>query len=142
MPARSPGPSTVESGANPHRDLVGLPPGDGDCALSKDLEGRHPERRRLRLVLRPGHIGQCPRTPRPPGCGRSTCTRRPARTSGSRAIAAQIQLPTLVKSGTVDQTAYKALPPVPAGFKGYPTNAQVTAAEDLVAKDWSIKVTS
>ena len=53
-----------------------------------------------------------------------------------------IELPTLVKNGTVNEAAYKALPPVPAGFKGYPTNAQVTAAENLVAKDWSIKVTS
>ena len=53
-----------------------------------------------------------------------------------------IELNTLVKAGTVNQAAYKALPPVPAGFKGYPTNAQVTAAENLVAKEWSIKVTS
>jgi putative spermidine/putrescine transport system substrate-binding protein len=53
-----------------------------------------------------------------------------------------IELNTLVKNGTVDQAAYKALPAVPAGFKGYPTNAQVTAAENLVAKEWSIKVTS
>jgi putative spermidine/putrescine transport system substrate-binding protein len=53
-----------------------------------------------------------------------------------------IELNTLVKNGTVDQAAYKALPPVPAGFKGYPTNAQVTAAENLVAKEWAIKVSS
>jgi putative spermidine/putrescine transport system substrate-binding protein len=53
-----------------------------------------------------------------------------------------IELSTLVKDGTVDQAAYKALPPVPSGFKGYATNVQVTAAENLVAKEWSIKVTS
>jgi len=53
-----------------------------------------------------------------------------------------IELSQMVKAGTVDQAAYKALPAVPAGFKGYPTQAQVTAAENLVAKEWSIKVSS
>ena len=43
-----------------HRHLVGLPAGVRDRARGPDLEGRHPERRRLRLVLRPGHIGQRP----------------------------------------------------------------------------------
>jgi putative spermidine/putrescine transport system substrate-binding protein len=53
-----------------------------------------------------------------------------------------IELSTLVNNGTVNEKAYKALPPVPAGFKGYPSNSQVTAAENLVAKEWSIKVSS
>ena len=53
-----------------------------------------------------------------------------------------IELNTLVQHDSVNEAAYKALPPVPPGFKGYPTNAQVTAAENLVAKEWSIKVTS
>jgi len=53
-----------------------------------------------------------------------------------------IELSQMVKAGTVDQAAYKALPPVPSGFKGYPTPAQVAAAEAVVAKEWSIKVSS
>jgi putative spermidine/putrescine transport system substrate-binding protein len=53
-----------------------------------------------------------------------------------------IELSAMVKSGTVDEAAYKRLPPVPPGFKGYPTNAQVTKAEAVVAKEWSIKVSS
>ncbi len=53
-----------------------------------------------------------------------------------------IELPTLVKNGTVDRAAYKALPPVPVGFRGYPSNTQVSKAEEVVAKEWSIKVAS
>ena len=53
-----------------------------------------------------------------------------------------ILLNNLVKTAMVDETAYKALPAVPSGFRGYPTQAQVTAAENLVAKEWSIKVSS
>lgn len=53
-----------------------------------------------------------------------------------------IELDAMVHNGTVDKAAYKALPPVPSGFRGYPTPAQMTAAEDLVAKEWSIKVSS
>ncbi len=53
-----------------------------------------------------------------------------------------IELSSLVKSGMVDSAAYHKLPAVPAGFKGYPSPAQVTAAENLVAKEWSIKVSS
>ena len=53
-----------------------------------------------------------------------------------------IELSALVKNGTVDKAAYQGLPTVPPGFKGYPTPSQVTAAENLVAKEWSIKVSS
>lgn len=53
-----------------------------------------------------------------------------------------IELPQMVKDGTVDEVAYKALPPVPHGSRGYPSPAQVTAAENVVAKEWSIKVAS
>jgi putative spermidine/putrescine transport system substrate-binding protein len=53
-----------------------------------------------------------------------------------------IELDAMVHNGTVDKAAYRALPPVPSGFRGYPTPAQMTAAEDLVAKEWSIKVSS
>jgi putative spermidine/putrescine transport system substrate-binding protein len=51
-----------------------------------------------------------------------------------------IELNSMVKAGTVNQMAYKALPPVPAGFKGYPTQAQVTKAEGVVAKLWATDV--
>jgi len=48
-----------------------------------------------------------------------------------------IELSTLVKDGTVDQAAYKALPPAPAGSVTFPTQAQQSAAENVVAQQWS-----
>jgi putative spermidine/putrescine transport system substrate-binding protein len=51
-----------------------------------------------------------------------------------------IELPTLVKDGTVNQAAYKALPPVPKGTVHIATAVQMTAAEAVLAKEWSVKV--
>jgi putative spermidine/putrescine transport system substrate-binding protein len=48
-----------------------------------------------------------------------------------------IELSTLVSNGTVNQTAYKALPPAPSGTLTFPSQAQYTKAEDLVAQDWA-----
>jgi putative spermidine/putrescine transport system substrate-binding protein len=48
-----------------------------------------------------------------------------------------IELSTLVKNGTVDQAAYKALPPAPAGNITFPSQAQQAAAENIVAQQWS-----
>ena len=48
-----------------------------------------------------------------------------------------IELPSLVSAGTVDQTAYKALPPAPGGTVTFPTEAQQSAAESIVAQQWS-----
>jgi len=48
-----------------------------------------------------------------------------------------IELSTLVANGTVDQAAYKALPPAPAGNVTFPTQAQQAAAENVVAQQWS-----
>jgi putative spermidine/putrescine transport system substrate-binding protein len=48
-----------------------------------------------------------------------------------------IELSTLVANGTVNQTAYKALPPAPAGAVTFPTQAQQAAAENIVAQQWS-----
>ena len=48
-----------------------------------------------------------------------------------------IELDTLVKDNTVDQAAYKALPPAPAGNVTFPTQAQQAAAENIVAQQWS-----
>ena len=48
-----------------------------------------------------------------------------------------IELSTLVTNGTVDQTAYKALPPAPAGSVTFPTQAQQATAENVVAQQWS-----
>src|SRR5580698_10395054 len=48
-----------------------------------------------------------------------------------------IELPTLVANGSVDQTAYKALPPAPAGSVTFATQAQQDAAENIVAQQWS-----
>jgi hypothetical protein len=42
-----------------------------------------------------------------------------------------------VSAGTVDQTAYKALPPAPSGSVTFPTQAQQSAAESIVAQQWS-----
>ncbi|MGC8626156.1 MAG: ABC transporter substrate-binding protein [Acidimicrobiales bacterium] len=53
-----------------------------------------------------------------------------------------IELSDMVRNGTVDEAAYRALPPVPSSFRGFPTPAQTAAAENLVAKEWSIKVSS
>jgi len=48
-----------------------------------------------------------------------------------------IELSTLVGDGTVDKAAYAQLPAAPAGSLTLPTIAQQTAAEDVVAQQWS-----
>jgi len=48
-----------------------------------------------------------------------------------------IELPSLVSAGTVDETAYKALPPAPSGSVTFPSQAQQAAAEAVVAQQWS-----
>jgi putative spermidine/putrescine transport system substrate-binding protein len=48
-----------------------------------------------------------------------------------------IELSTLVADGTVNETAYKALPPAPAGNVQFPTQAQQATAENVVAQQWS-----
>lgn len=48
-----------------------------------------------------------------------------------------IELPSLVTANTVNQSAYKALPPVPgSGTLQLPTNAQQTTAGSIVAQQW------
>jgi putative spermidine/putrescine transport system substrate-binding protein len=52
-----------------------------------------------------------------------------------------IELSTLVANGTVDETAYKALPPAPSGGDlTFPTQAQLTQAQDAVTQGWSSAV--
>jgi putative spermidine/putrescine transport system substrate-binding protein len=51
-----------------------------------------------------------------------------------------IELSSLVKNRTVNEKAYKALPPAPSGLN-FPTPAQQTVAENLVTQDWSSAVT-
>jgi putative spermidine/putrescine transport system substrate-binding protein len=46
-----------------------------------------------------------------------------------------IELPTLVKAGTEDKTAYAALPPVPAGVT-LPTITQQNTAQAVVVQQW------
>lgn len=46
-----------------------------------------------------------------------------------------IELSSLVKAGTVNEKAYKALPPAPSALT-FPTEAQLTAAQTLVSQDW------
>jgi putative spermidine/putrescine transport system substrate-binding protein len=48
-----------------------------------------------------------------------------------------IELSTLVADGTVDKTAYAALPAAPSGPLQLPTIAQQNAAETVVAQQWS-----
>jgi putative spermidine/putrescine transport system substrate-binding protein len=48
-----------------------------------------------------------------------------------------IELSTLVTDGTVDQSAYKALPPAPPGNVPFPTQSQQASAENVVAQQWS-----
>ena len=47
-----------------------------------------------------------------------------------------IELPSLVTAGTEDKTAYAALPPAPAGGVTFPSIAQQTAANAVLAKQW------
>jgi hypothetical protein len=42
-----------------------------------------------------------------------------------------------VSSGTVDQAAYKALPPAPSGNVTFPSQSQQATAENIVAQQWS-----
>ncbi len=51
-----------------------------------------------------------------------------------------IELPTMVANGTVNKAAYDALPPAPSGTLTFPSQAQNTKAEDLVAQDWAKEV--
>jgi len=52
-------------------------------------------------------------------------------------FARPIELSTLVADGTVNQTAYKALPPTPSGSVIFPTQSQQATAENVVAQQWS-----
>jgi putative spermidine/putrescine transport system substrate-binding protein len=51
-----------------------------------------------------------------------------------------IELPTLIKDGTVNTAANAALPVAPAGELQFPTQAQESAAESMVAQQWAAKV--
>jgi putative spermidine/putrescine transport system substrate-binding protein len=48
-----------------------------------------------------------------------------------------IELSTLVSNGTVDKSAYAALPPAPSGDVTFPTQAQQATAENIVSQQWS-----
>jgi putative spermidine/putrescine transport system substrate-binding protein len=48
-----------------------------------------------------------------------------------------IELSTLVSNGTVDKSAYAALPPAPSGNVTFPTQAQQATAENIVSQQWS-----
>jgi putative spermidine/putrescine transport system substrate-binding protein len=48
-----------------------------------------------------------------------------------------IELSALVAAGTVNQAAYKALPPAPSGSVTFPSQTQQAAAENVVAQQWS-----
>jgi putative spermidine/putrescine transport system substrate-binding protein len=51
-----------------------------------------------------------------------------------------IELTTLSSAGTVDKAALASLPHAPSGNLTFPSNAQYTKAENLVAQEWSKKV--
>jgi putative spermidine/putrescine transport system substrate-binding protein len=48
-----------------------------------------------------------------------------------------IELSTLVADGTVNKAAYAALPPAPKGALTFPSQAQSTAAENVVTQQWA-----
>ena len=48
-----------------------------------------------------------------------------------------IELPTMISDGTVNKTANAALPIAPAGGLSFPTQSQESAAESVVAQQWS-----
>ena len=45
-----------------------------------------------------------------------------------------------MSSGTVDKTAYDALPPAPSGSLSFPTQQQQAAAENVVTQNWAKEV--
>jgi putative spermidine/putrescine transport system substrate-binding protein len=47
-----------------------------------------------------------------------------------------IELPTLLSAGTVNQAAFKSLPPAPSTTLTFPTQAQQAAAETVVSQQW------
>ena len=51
-----------------------------------------------------------------------------------------VELPTMVANGTVNTTANAALPAAPAAGLQFPTQAQESAAEAVVAQQWASKV--
>jgi len=51
-----------------------------------------------------------------------------------------VELPTMIANGTVDKAANAALPPAPSSPLQFPTQAQESAAEGVVAKQWAAKV--
>ena len=51
-------------------------------------------------------------------------------------FARPIELPTLVKDGTVDKKAYQALPAAPKGELTFPTNEQLTNAQQVLSQQW------
>jgi putative spermidine/putrescine transport system substrate-binding protein len=51
-----------------------------------------------------------------------------------------IELSTLVANGTVNKTAYAALPPAPSGTLTFPSAAQAAAAETVVTQNWPTQV--
>ena len=55
-------------------------------------------------------------------------------------FARPIELPTLVAAGTVNKTAYAALPLAPSGAVTFPTEAQQNAAEAVVSANWTKQV--
>jgi putative spermidine/putrescine transport system substrate-binding protein len=51
-----------------------------------------------------------------------------------------VELPTMVANGTVDKAANAVLPPAPSSPLQFPTQAQQSAAERVVARNWATKV--
>ena len=47
-----------------------------------------------------------------------------------------IELPTLLSTNTVNEAAYKALPPAPSTTLTFPTQAQQAAAAAIVSQQW------
>ena len=94
--------------------------GFGGQAERPGLEGRDPDRWPLCLVLRPGDQ----RTAPDPAAARLWEEYLYSTTGQNlwlQGFARPIELPTLVKDGTVDKKAYQALPAAPKGELSFPT---------------------
>ena len=131
------GPATVQSGQTPiviwWDYLLGL---RGASAVAK-VQDRHPDRCALRRLLRPGDQQDGAGPGRRPAVGGVPVLRPPGQNLWLEGKARPIELPTLISNGTVNKAANAALPAAPAGGLSLPTQAQESAAEAVVAQQWS-----
>ena len=142
------GPSTVETGATNiviWWDYLQASEIQLAARLVEEMEGRHPDRRLLRGLLRPGDQQGAP----DPGCGKTVggvplLDGRPEPVARGRGPSHRASLPGVAPPGRIAK-ALAALPPAPAGVTKFPTQAQLAAAkasrrEVLANRGWHGRV--